>query len=80
MKNISLNFESLNSSDGGISRVANLVLRFFEDRSKLNNDKTFLNIFRDDNIQNISNSNFVRKKFKDYYIFYTIPRVTNRDD
>ncbi|AAZ21380.1 glycosyltransferase [Candidatus Pelagibacter communis] len=63
MKNISLNFESLNSSDGGISRVANLVLKFFEDRSKLNNDKTFLNIFRDDNIQNISNSNFVRKKF-----------------
>jgi phosphatidyl-myo-inositol dimannoside synthase len=63
MKNISLNFESINSSDGGISRVANLVLRFFEDRSKLNNDKIFLNIFRDDNIQNISNSNFVRKKF-----------------
>ena len=45
MKNISLNFESLNSPDGGISRVANLVLRFFEDRSKLNNDKIFLNIF-----------------------------------
>ena len=63
MKNISLNFESLNSSDGGISRVANLVLRFFEDRSKLNDNKTFLNIFRDDNIQNISNSNFVIKKF-----------------
>lgn len=63
MKNISLNFESINSSDGGISRVANLVLRFFEDRSKLNNDKIFLNIFRDNNIQNISNSNFVRKKF-----------------
>lgn len=63
MKNISLNFESLNSPDGGISRVANLVLRFFEDRSKLNNDKIFLNIFRDNNIQKISNSNFVREKF-----------------
>jgi len=63
MKYISLNFESLNSPDGGISRVANLLLRFFEDRSKLNNDKIFLNIFRDDNIQKISNSNFARKKF-----------------
>lgn len=63
MKNISLNFESLNSPDGGISRVANLVLRFFEDRSKLNNDKIFLNIFRDNNIHKISNSNFVREKF-----------------
>ena len=51
MKNISLNFESLNSPDGGISRVANLVLKFFKERSKLTNDKLFLNIFRDNNIQ-----------------------------
>ncbi len=63
MKNISLNFESLNSPDGGISRVANLVLKFFKERAKKNNDKIFLNIFRDDNIQNFTNINFVRKKF-----------------
>ncbi|MDC3030215.1 glycosyltransferase [Candidatus Pelagibacter sp.] len=63
MKNISLNFESLNSPDGGISRVANLVFKFFKERAKKNNDKIFLNIFRDDNIQNFTNINFVRKKF-----------------
>ncbi len=63
MKNISLNFESLESPDGGISRVANLVLRFFNERSRSNSEKIFLNIFRDNNIQKIANSNFVRKKF-----------------
>ena len=61
MKNISLNFESLESPDGGISRVANLVLRFFNERSRSNSEKIFLNIFRDNNIQKIANSNFVRK-------------------
>ena len=81
MKKISLNFESLNSPDGGISRVANLVLRFFEERSKLNNDKIFLNIFRDNNIQKISNSNFVRKKFNNKSKFsFTINNFLNSKD
>ena len=81
MKKISLNFESLDSPDGGISRVANLVLRFFEERSKLNNDKIFLNIFRDNNIQKISNSNFVRKKFNNKSKFsFTINNFLNSKD
>ena len=78
MKNISLNFESLNSPDGGISRVANLVLKFFIERSKLTNDKLFLNIFRDNNIQKFTNSNFVRKKFNNKSkFFFTINNYIN---
>ena len=78
MKNISLNFESLNSPDGGISRVANLVLKFFKERSDLTNDKLLLNIFRDDNIQKITKGNFVRKTFnKRSKFWFTINNYKN---
>ena len=52
MKNISLNIESLAAVDGGVSRVGNLILKFFKDRSKIGNDKIFLNIYRDHILQN----------------------------
>jgi len=52
MKNIALNIESLAAEDGGVSRVANLILKFFSDRAKIGNDRIFLNIYRDHILQN----------------------------
>ena len=75
MKNISLNFESINSSDGGISRVANLVLRFFEDRSKLNNDKKFFFIYLSKIGYSIKN---LTKLKKDKFSFFLISAFQRR--
>ena len=72
MKNISLNLESLASPDGGISRVANLILKFFNERTKVNNDKIFLNIYRDDILQKNNYIKLNKSKFNKKSKFFFV--------
>jgi phosphatidyl-myo-inositol dimannoside synthase len=82
MKNVLLNLESLSSSDGGISRVANLLLKFFIERGGYN---LTVNIFRDSsysypkkkNVTIITNSKsklrfFINNLIQTFYADYII--------
>lgn len=76
MKPIVLNFESLNSPDGGISRVSNLVIKYFKSRRV----RVVVNVFRD-RTSHVKENKYIKinycNKSKLKFFFFNIINTLN---